>query len=65
MPGSVPGGWDEPPERSQRLAIPFVGYGYYKKTRFHFQISKVLDDEGIEAKNFFIKDGKKIMNLSF
>ena len=26
----------------QRLALPFVGYSYYKKTRFDFQISKFL-----------------------
>jgi len=44
----------------QRLAIPFVGYAYYKKTRFHYQISKVLESEEIEAKNFFLKDMQEL-----
>ena len=40
----------------QKLAIPLVGYSYYKKTRFHHQISKILESEEIQPKNFFIKE---------
>ncbi|QLH05017.1 tRNA pseudouridine(13) synthase TruD [Nitrosopumilus oxyclinae] len=40
----------------QNLALPFVGYSYYKKTRFDFQISKVLQQEEISPKDFFIKE---------
>ena len=37
----------------QKLAIPIVGYGYYKKTRFDYQISKILKSEQVTAKDFF------------
>ena len=40
----------------QNLAMPFVGYSYYKKTRFDFQISKILEQEEISPKDFFIKE---------
>ncbi len=40
----------------QNLALPFVGYSYYKKTRFDFQISKILEQEEILPKDFFIKE---------
>jgi len=40
----------------QNLALPFVGYSYYKKTRFDFQISKILQQEEITPKDFFIKE---------
>jgi tRNA pseudouridine13 synthase len=40
----------------QNLALPFVGYSYYKKTRFDFQISKILEREEISPKDFFIKE---------
>ena len=39
----------------QKLALPFVGYTYYKKTRFDYQISKILEQEEINPKDFFIK----------
>ena len=39
----------------QRLAIPFVGYSYYKKTRFDYYIKKILRDEGISHRDFFSK----------
>jgi len=45
---------------SQRLAIPFVGYSYYKKTRFHYYIEKILRDEGITHKDFFSKEIQEI-----
>jgi len=45
---------------NQRLAIPFVGYSYSKKNRFDYQISKVLEDEQIHAKDFFSKTMQEI-----
>jgi len=44
----------------QHLALPFVGYSYYKKTRFDFQISKILEAEEITPKDFFIKEMQEI-----
>jgi len=44
----------------QHLALPFVGYSYYKKTRFDFQISKILKLEEISPKEFFIKEMQEI-----
>jgi tRNA pseudouridine13 synthase len=46
----------------QRLAVPFIGYSYYKKTRFHYQISKILDYEEISPKDFFLKEMQEISN---
>lgn len=44
----------------QRLALPFVGYSYYKKTRFDYQISKILEQEEISPKDFFIKEMQEV-----
>jgi len=44
----------------QNLALPFVGYSYYKKTRFDYQISKVLKQEEISPKDFFIKEMQEV-----
>jgi len=44
----------------QNLALPFVGYSYYKKTRFDFQISKILKQEEITPKDFFIKEMQEV-----
>ena len=44
----------------QRLALPFVGYSYYKKTRFDHQISKILKREEISPKDFFIKEMQEV-----
>jgi len=44
----------------QRLSIPFVGYSYYKKTRFHNYIEKILHDEEITHKDFFSSDMQEI-----
>ena len=44
----------------QRLALPFVGYSYYKKTRFDYQISKILKLEEITPKEFFIKEMQEV-----
>ena len=46
----------------QRLALPFVGYAYYKKTRFDYHISKILEDEEISPKDFFIKEMQEVSN---
>ena len=46
----------------QNLALPFVGYSYYKKTRFHPQISQVLEQEEISPKDFFIKEMQEVSN---
>ncbi len=47
---------------SQLLAVPFVGYSYFKKTRFDYQISKILNDEEISPKDFFIKEIQEASN---
>lgn len=46
----------------QYLALPFVGYSYYKKTRFNSQISKILEQEEISPKDFFIKEMQEVSN---
>ena len=46
----------------QRLSIPFVGYSYFKKTRFHYYIEKILHDEEITHKDFFSKEMQEISN---
>jgi tRNA pseudouridine13 synthase len=44
----------------QYLSLPFVGYSYYKKTRFDYQISKILNQEEITPKDFFIKEMQEV-----
>jgi len=44
----------------QNLALPFVGYSYYKKTRFDYQISKILQQEEVSPKDFFIKEMQEV-----
>ena len=46
----------------RRLAIPVVGYSYYKNTRFHHYISHILKSEGISPKDFFIKEMQEVSN---
>lgn len=41
---------------SLHLAVPCVGYSYYKKTRFHYYISKIAESEEISPKDFFIRE---------
>jgi len=48
------------PGLDQRLALPFVGYSYYKKTRFDYQISKILKQEEITPKDFFVKEMQEV-----
>ncbi len=45
---------------AQRLAIPLVGHSYYKKSRFDYYIKKILDEELLTPKDFFIKDFQEI-----
>lgn len=45
---------------NQRLAVPLVGYSYYKKTRFHHYITKILELEEIQPKDFFIKEMQEV-----
>ena len=47
-------------EPTQRLAIPLVGHSYYKKSRFDYYIKKILDEESLTPKDFFIKDFQEI-----
>ncbi len=44
----------------QNLALPFVGYSYYKKTRFDHYISKILRREEISPKDFFIREMQEV-----
>ncbi|KFM20304.1 putative tRNA pseudouridine synthase D protein [Marine Group I thaumarchaeote SCGC AAA799-P11] len=44
----------------QNLALPFVGYSYYKKTRFDYQISQILQQEEVTPKDFFIKEMQEV-----
>lgn len=41
---------------NQRLAIPLVGYSYSRKNRFDYHISKILQEEQINPKDFFVKE---------
>ena len=47
-------------ESTQKLAIPLIGHSYYKKSRFDYYIKKVLEDELLTPKDFFIKDFQEI-----
>ncbi len=46
----------------QSLSIPLVGYSYYKKTRFDYYISKILENEEINPKDFYLKEIQEISN---
>lgn len=45
---------------NQMLAIPTVGYAYYKKTRFHPILSDIMSREGITPKDFYIKQMQEL-----
>ncbi|MBC8252085.1 MAG: tRNA pseudouridine(13) synthase TruD [Candidatus Nitrosopelagicus sp.] len=47
-------------DSTQKLAIPLVGHSYYKKSRFDYYIKKILDEELLIPKDFFIKDFQEI-----
>lgn len=44
----------------QNLSIPLVGYSYYKKTRFDYYISHILEEEDISLKDFYIKEIQEV-----
>ena len=44
----------------QRLAVPIVGYSYYKKTRFHPVISEILSREDVAPRDFYIKEMQEV-----
>lgn len=47
-------------EPSQQLAVPLIGHSYFKKTRFDFHLSKILQDEQVTPKDFFFKEMQEI-----
>lgn len=47
---------------SQKLAIPMIGYSYFKKTRFDYHISKVLEQEQIKPSDFYLKETQELSN---
>ena len=48
------------PGLDQRLAVPMVGYSYYKKTRFDYYVSDILQQEEISHRDFFIKELQEV-----
>lgn len=44
----------------QRLAVPMVGYSYYKKTRFHGVVSEVLDGEEVAPRDFYVRHMQEV-----
>lgn len=46
----------------QQLAIPLVGYSYFKKTRFDYYISRILQDEQISPSEFYLKEMQEASN---
>jgi tRNA pseudouridine13 synthase len=46
----------------QQLAIPLVGYSYFKKTRFDFHISKILSEQEVSERDFYIKEMQEVSN---
>jgi tRNA pseudouridine13 synthase len=47
-------------DENQQLAVPLVGYSYFKKTRFDLHISKILHDEEISPSDFYLKEMQEI-----
>lgn len=46
----------------QNVSVPLVGYSYYKKTRFDFYTSKILKNEEINPKDFYLKEIQELSN---
>lgn len=46
----------------QKTAIPTVGYSYFKKTRFDYHISKILTQEMIQPRDFYLKEMQEVSN---
>lgn len=44
----------------QSLAVPIVGYSYYSKTRFDGAISRILGEQGVRPKDFFIREMQEL-----
>jgi tRNA pseudouridine13 synthase len=55
---SILGKFENDPD--QKLAIPLIGHSYYKKSRFDYYIKKILEEELLTPKDFFIKDFQEI-----
>ncbi|MGQ0606518.1 MAG: tRNA pseudouridine(13) synthase TruD [Candidatus Nitrosotenuis sp.] len=49
-------------DKTQKLAIPTVGYSYFKKTRFDYYISKILEQEQIKPSDFYLKEMQELSN---
>jgi tRNA pseudouridine13 synthase len=47
---------------SQKLAIPLVGFSYFKKTRFDYHISKILEQEQVKPSDFYLKEMQESSN---
>jgi tRNA pseudouridine13 synthase len=47
---------------AQDIAIPLVGYSYFKKTRFDYHISEILSEQQVSAKDFYINQMQEISN---
>lgn len=47
-------------EPHQNLAVPLVGYSYFKKTRFDYHVSKILAEEEVSPKDFYIKEMQEL-----
>ncbi|MFM7862244.1 MAG: tRNA pseudouridine(13) synthase TruD, partial [Candidatus Nitrosotenuis sp.] len=47
---------------SQKLAIPMVGFSYFKKTRFDYHISKILEQEQVKPSDFYLKEMQESSN---
>lgn len=46
----------------QSVSVPLVGYSYYKKTRFDYYTSKILENEEISPKDFYLKEIQELSN---
>lgn len=44
----------------QNLAVPMIGFSYFKKTRFDYYVSSILESEEISPKDFFLKEMQEI-----
>ncbi len=44
----------------QKMAVPLVGYSYSKKNRFGYQISRIMQEEEISTKDFFVKEMQEV-----
>lgn len=45
-----------------KIAVPLIGYAYMKNNRFHYCILKVLEEEGIQPKDFFVNELQEVSN---